>query len=204
MHATTVTVRPFGSPQAMTLDLAARYQHFQQVPDLRHRRGVRYPLAVLLTIALWARVTGRWGRVTTRSPGLVPVIAAAGHLHAQARTTPSCGASSVTACSITARPAASPGCWPQAARQCFLDIDDRFGLGEAGLQAGVFGSQPAVIALISHSTKAATGLRWQPAVHARRTVTRTPDLHPPAKLRVSREARLALLLCRYRQIAGMP
>lgn len=120
MHATTVTVRPFGSPQAMTLDLAARYQHFQQVPDLRHRRGVRYPLAVLLTIALWARVTGRWGRVTTRSPGLVPVIAAAGHLHAQARTTPSCGASSVTACSITARPAASPGCWPQAARQCFF------------------------------------------------------------------------------------
>lgn len=58
MDATIVTVRPFGSPQAMTLDLAALYQQFQQVPDLRHRRGVRYPLAVLLTIALWAKLTG--------------------------------------------------------------------------------------------------------------------------------------------------
>lgn len=38
---------------------------------------------------------------------------------------------------------------------------------------------PAVIALISHSTKAATGLRWQPAVRTRTTVSRVPDLNPP-------------------------
>ncbi|PDW00802.1 ISAs1 family transposase [Candidatus Chloroploca asiatica] len=58
MNATTVTVQPFGSEQPLTLDLAAIYQQFQQVPDLRHRRGVRYPLAVMLTIALWAKLAG--------------------------------------------------------------------------------------------------------------------------------------------------
>jgi predicted transposase YbfD/YdcC len=58
MDVTTVTVHPFGSEQPLTLDLAAMYQQFQQVPDLRHRRGVRYPLAALLTIALWAKLTG--------------------------------------------------------------------------------------------------------------------------------------------------
>jgi ribosomal protein L39E len=42
---------------------------------------------------------------------------------------------------------------------------------------------PAVIALIAHSTKAATGLRWQPAVLPRTTAARVPDLHPPAELR---------------------
>jgi hypothetical protein len=41
---------------------------------------------------------------------------------------------------------------------------------------------PAVIALISHSTKAATGLGWQPAVLPRRTVSRVPDLNPPNEL----------------------
>jgi predicted transposase YbfD/YdcC len=51
-------VRPFGSDRACTLDLAAIYDHFQRVPDLRDRRGVRYPLALLLTIALWAKLAG--------------------------------------------------------------------------------------------------------------------------------------------------
>jgi hypothetical protein len=41
---------------------------------------------------------------------------------------------------------------------------------------------PAVIALISHSTKAATGLRWQPAVRTRTTITQVPNLDPPAAL----------------------
>lgn len=58
MDATTVTVHPFGSERACTLDLAASYHHFQNIPDLRDRRGVRYPLALLLTIALWAKLTG--------------------------------------------------------------------------------------------------------------------------------------------------
>lgn len=58
MDATTVTVHPFGSERACTLDLAAIYHHFQNIPDLRDRRGVRYPLALLLTIALWAKLAG--------------------------------------------------------------------------------------------------------------------------------------------------
>lgn len=58
MDATTITVYPFGSTQPFTLDVATLYHQFQQVPDQRHRRGVRYPLAVLLTIALWAKLTG--------------------------------------------------------------------------------------------------------------------------------------------------
>lgn len=58
MDATTITVMPFGSAQPVTLDLAAIYDQFQHIPDQRHRRGVRYPLAVLLTIALWAKLAG--------------------------------------------------------------------------------------------------------------------------------------------------
>jgi predicted transposase YbfD/YdcC len=58
MDATTVTVHPFGSEHACTLDLAAIHQQFQDIPDLRDPRGVRYPLALLLTIALWAKLTG--------------------------------------------------------------------------------------------------------------------------------------------------
>jgi hypothetical protein len=58
MDATTVTVRPFGSERTCTLDLATIYHHFQSIPDLRDRRGVRYPLALLLTVALWAKLAG--------------------------------------------------------------------------------------------------------------------------------------------------
>jgi hypothetical protein len=58
MHATTVTVTPFGSDQPFILDLAAVYAQLDQVPDQRQRRGVRYPLAVLLTIALLSKLTG--------------------------------------------------------------------------------------------------------------------------------------------------
>lgn len=58
VDATTVTVHPFGSERPCTLDLAAIYHRFEHVPDLRARRGVRYPLAVLLTIALWAKLAG--------------------------------------------------------------------------------------------------------------------------------------------------
>jgi predicted transposase YbfD/YdcC len=58
MNFTTVTVQPFGSSQTFTLDLQHVYRQFQQVPDQRKRRGVRYPLAVLLTIALLAKLAG--------------------------------------------------------------------------------------------------------------------------------------------------
>ncbi len=57
-EAVAVTVQPFGATQPLTRDLAAVYQQLQQVPDQRKRRGVRYPLAVLLTIALLAKPAG--------------------------------------------------------------------------------------------------------------------------------------------------
>jgi predicted transposase YbfD/YdcC len=58
VNATTVTVRPFGSEHPFTIDIAEVYSHLQAVPDQRKRRGVRYPLAVLLTIALLAKLAG--------------------------------------------------------------------------------------------------------------------------------------------------
>jgi predicted transposase YbfD/YdcC len=58
MDGTTVTVSPFNRTQPFTLDLAAVHQQVQRIPDLRKPRGVRYPLAVLLTIARWAKLAG--------------------------------------------------------------------------------------------------------------------------------------------------
>jgi predicted transposase YbfD/YdcC len=55
---TICTVTPFGSNQTFTIDIAEVYAQFQTVPDQRKRRGVRYPLAVLLTIALCAKLAG--------------------------------------------------------------------------------------------------------------------------------------------------
>jgi predicted transposase YbfD/YdcC len=58
MDATTVTVTPFGSEQPFTITIADVYTQFELVPDQRKRRGVRYPLAALLTIALLAKLAG--------------------------------------------------------------------------------------------------------------------------------------------------
>ncbi len=58
MNATTVTVQPFGSERSFTIDIAEVYSQFERVEDQRKRRGVRYPLAVLLTIALLAKLSG--------------------------------------------------------------------------------------------------------------------------------------------------
>jgi predicted transposase YbfD/YdcC len=43
------------------LDIGALYRQFQSVPDSRKRRGRRYPLAVLLTIAVLAKLAGASG-----------------------------------------------------------------------------------------------------------------------------------------------
>lgn len=40
------------------LDIGTLYQQFQALPDARKRRGIRYPLAVLLTIAVLAKLAG--------------------------------------------------------------------------------------------------------------------------------------------------
>jgi predicted transposase YbfD/YdcC len=58
MDSITFTVTPRGSDQTMTIDLSAVLAQLQTVPDQRKRRGVRYPLAVLLAIAVLAKLCG--------------------------------------------------------------------------------------------------------------------------------------------------
>src|SRR5215208_3389646 len=58
MDPITFTVTPRGSDQAITIDLSAFLTLLQTVPDQRKRRGGRYPLAVLLAIAVLATVCG--------------------------------------------------------------------------------------------------------------------------------------------------
>ncbi len=58
MDAITFTVTPRGSTQSLTIDLTALLSRLQTVPDQRKRRGVRYPLPVLLTVAVLAKLCG--------------------------------------------------------------------------------------------------------------------------------------------------
>jgi predicted transposase YbfD/YdcC len=59
MHPITFTVTPLGQQQALTINITDLLARFQTVPDQRKRRGVRYPLAVLLTIAVLAKLSGQ-------------------------------------------------------------------------------------------------------------------------------------------------
>ncbi len=45
--------------EPMMLDLTQLYVHLQALPDRRARRGVRYPLPMLLRIALLAKLSGQ-------------------------------------------------------------------------------------------------------------------------------------------------
>lgn len=58
MDPITFTVTPRGTDQTLTIDLTQLLTQFQTVPDQRKPRGVRYPLAVLLTIAVLAKLCG--------------------------------------------------------------------------------------------------------------------------------------------------
>ena len=58
MYPTTLAVDIPSLSAPLTLDIGALYQQFQRVPDGRKRRGKRYPLAVLLTIAVLAKLAG--------------------------------------------------------------------------------------------------------------------------------------------------
>lgn len=58
MDAITFSARLRGTNQTITVDLSALLACFQNVPDQRKRRGVRYPLAVLLSIAVLAKLCG--------------------------------------------------------------------------------------------------------------------------------------------------
>lgn len=59
MHPITFTVTLPGQSQTLTVNLTDLLACFQTVPDQRKRRGVRYPLAVLLTIAVLAKLSGQ-------------------------------------------------------------------------------------------------------------------------------------------------
>jgi predicted transposase YbfD/YdcC len=58
MNRTTLAVELPTHDAPIVLDLNAIYRQFQTLPDARKRRGVRYPLAVLLTIAVLAKLSG--------------------------------------------------------------------------------------------------------------------------------------------------
>jgi predicted transposase YbfD/YdcC len=56
------TILPFSfalPTSALVLDVAALYQHLQLLTDQRDRRGLRYPLALILTIAVLAKLAGQ-------------------------------------------------------------------------------------------------------------------------------------------------
>src|SRR5262245_37241323 len=61
MYPTILAVDIPGLDTPLTLDIGTLYQQFQRVPDSRKRRGRRYPLAVLLTIAVLAKLAGTTG-----------------------------------------------------------------------------------------------------------------------------------------------
>jgi predicted transposase YbfD/YdcC len=58
MNRTTLVVEMPLQEVPIVLDLGAIYRQFQTLSDARKRRGVRYPLAVLLTIAVLAKLSG--------------------------------------------------------------------------------------------------------------------------------------------------
>jgi hypothetical protein len=55
MNTTTISSRLVLPNQAFLFDLDALYVQLQRVKDRRKRRGVRYPLAEILMIALLAK-----------------------------------------------------------------------------------------------------------------------------------------------------
>lgn len=58
MNPITFSVTPRATDQAITINLTELLLQFRTVPDLRKPRGVRYPLSVLLTIAVLAKLCG--------------------------------------------------------------------------------------------------------------------------------------------------
>jgi len=59
LNPITFTVTPTGQDQALTINLSELLERLQTIPDQRKRRGVRYPLAVLLAIAVLAKLCGQ-------------------------------------------------------------------------------------------------------------------------------------------------
>ncbi|MFL5591466.1 MAG: transposase family protein [Ktedonobacteraceae bacterium] len=62
MKETTLSLSLPLPNEAMLFDLDALYACLQTIPDHRHRRGVRYPLASLLMIGVLAKLAGQDSR----------------------------------------------------------------------------------------------------------------------------------------------
>jgi hypothetical protein len=81
MNSSTFTVTPVNGDRPVRFDIEHIYTQFLQLEDTRKRRGVRYPLAVLLTIAVLAKLAGasqlralaEWARL--RRHDLAPLFA---------------------------------------------------------------------------------------------------------------------------------
>jgi predicted transposase YbfD/YdcC len=59
MHPTTLPFDLLLPDEPLALDLSTLYTRLQRLPDQRARRGVRYPLPMLLLIALLAKLSGQ-------------------------------------------------------------------------------------------------------------------------------------------------
>src|SRR2546421_1880737 len=59
MKDTTISASLRLPKEALLFDLDALYACLQTIPDHRHRRGVRYPLASLLMIGVLAKLAGQ-------------------------------------------------------------------------------------------------------------------------------------------------
>ena len=58
MYLTPLSVEIPSLEPPVIFDFGSIYHQFQTLADIRKRRGVRYPLAVLLTIAVMAKLVG--------------------------------------------------------------------------------------------------------------------------------------------------
>jgi len=58
MNATTLAFEALLPEEPIAIDLTQLYTRFHTLPDHRDRRGVRYPLPLLLTVAVLAKLTG--------------------------------------------------------------------------------------------------------------------------------------------------
>src|SRR5690242_8886915 len=59
MNPITFSLTPVGQGRSLTINLTDLLERLQTVPDQRKRRGLRYPLAVLLAIAVLAKLCGQ-------------------------------------------------------------------------------------------------------------------------------------------------
>src|SRR5256885_15533607 len=59
MKDTTISASLRLPKEALLFDLDALYACLQTIPDHRHRRGVRYPLASLLMVGVLAKLAGQ-------------------------------------------------------------------------------------------------------------------------------------------------